>query len=62
MRERKPWGQGGPVNEHISQHTPSFVLSQQDCELTYFPSQHRYVSKACKGFVAESVSAWPSGL
>jgi len=46
----------------LCQNTPSFVLLQQDCELTYFPSQHRDATKACKGFVAESVSAWPSGL
>lgn len=62
MREEKPWDQGGPRNEDLSKNASSFVLSQQDCELTYFPSQHRDISKARKGFVAESVSAWPSGL
>lgn len=62
MREGKPWGQGGPMTERISQNTSNFVLSQQDCELTYFLSQHRDVSKACKGFVAGSVSSWPSEL
>lgn len=62
MREGKPWGQGGPMNEHTSQNTSNFVLSQQDCELTYLPPQHRDLSKAHIGFVAESVSAWPSGL
>lgn len=39
-----------------------FVLSQRDCELTCFHSQHRNATKACKGFVAESISAWPYGL
>lgn len=62
MREGKFWGQGEPENEHICQNASSFVLSQQDCGSTYFPSQHRGATKALKGFVAVSVSAWPSGL
>lgn len=62
MRGGKFWGQGGPENECICQNTSSFVLSQQDCELKYFPSQRRDATKARKGFGAASVSAWPSGL
>lgn len=46
----------------LYQNTSSFVLSQQDFEVTYFPSQRRDATKACEGFVVESVSAWPSGL
>lgn len=71
-RQRLRWGKeslgakGGALCslfwEHTSQNTSNFVLSQQACELTYFPSQHRDLSKACQGVVAESVSAWPSGL
>lgn len=50
MRGGKFWGQGGPENECICQNTSSFVLSQQDCELKYFPSQRRDATKARKGF------------
>lgn len=38
-----------------------FVLSQQGCEVTWH-SQRRNATKACTGFVADSVSAWPYGL
>lgn len=53
---------GEPENERTCQNTSSFVLSQRCRELTYLPSQRRDDAKAHKGFVAESVSAWPSGL
>lgn len=52
-RQRLRWGDESFRAEEslrmnvLCQNMSSFVLSQQDCELTYLPT------KACKGFVAE---------
>lgn len=62
MRGGEFQGWGGPENEHA---LPKYVfLFYHSKTVSWHAStlKHRNATKACKRFVAESISAWPYGL